>query len=308
MQQLTLREQKQWLREQVVAALGAGWSAATLAPGGISCMGTTWIIAAGSDQLFLKTYSNSDGLGQQRLQAEADGLDLLRQCGQLRVPAVRLRVSDQRAALLGLELIQFGQMDNAAAARLGVALAELHDIYSDQYGLASPNFIGSSWQLNEPRSRWCDFFHEVRLEPQIRLARLKGLSRRLESLLDAALEVAYDLLTAHQPQPSLLHGDLWRGNVAIDEKGRPVVYDPAVYYGDSEVDIAMSRMFGALPAATYHAYAERRTPVPGWQARARVYDLYHWLNHYFLFGLSYLASVEVAAEAVLEHPVAGEGV
>lgn len=304
MQQMTSREQEQWLRAQVVKALGASWSAATLAPAGISCIGKTWVIDSGSARLFLKGYSNVDGLARQRLQAETEGLDLLRQCQCLRIPEIRFHCFDRVSALLGLELIEFGRMDEVAAVRLGRALAELHSIEAESYGLGSSNFIGSTWQLNTPCSRWSDFFVQSRLEPQLRLARLKGLSGRLQRLLEAALIAARHTLEGHQPAPSLLHGDLWRGNVGVDEKGRPVLYDPAVYYGDSEVDLAMSRMFGALPAATYHAYAEQRSPQPGWQERARVYDLYHWLNHYFLFGLSYLASAEVAAEAVL----ADEGV
>ena len=100
------------------------------------------------------------------------------------------------------------------------------------------------------------------------------------------------LLEGHEPEPSLVHGDLWSGNAAVMADGTPVIFDPAAYYGDREVDLAMTELFGAFPAAFYQAYKETWPLSPGYQQRKTLYNLYHILNHFNLFGGGYASQAQ----------------
>jgi fructosamine-3-kinase len=106
------------------------------------------------------------------------------------------------------------------------------------------------------------------------------------------LERLDDFFIDHEPQPSLLHGDLWGGNFGVDASGTPIIFDPAVYYGDREADLAMTRLFGGFSASFYSAY-EAAWPLPsGARERTTLYNLYHVLNHLNLFGSAYQAQAE----------------
>lgn len=218
--------------------------------------------------------------------AEAEGAQALADTDTLRVPNVRaVGVTDANSYLV-LEWIDFGQANGAMHARFGTELAQLHRTTAEQHGWPRANFIGATPQMNEPMTSWPQFYRHRRLLPQLALARARGfdelanrgngLARRLDALL------------GHEPRPALLHGDLWGGNWAVDQTGRPVVFDPAVYYGDRETDLAMTRLFGGFDPEFYAAY-QRAWPLPtGWQQRLPAYQLYHVLNHLNLFGGGYL--------------------
>lgn len=151
------------------------------------------------------------------------------------------------------------------------------------------NYIGAAIQINTPKKSWVEFFRECRLLPQLRMA---------DRYLDAGLRRKADRLLAHldrylrEPEfPSLVHGDLWGGNVLCGSDGRAWLIDPAAYVGDFETDLAMTELFGRFPPAFYRAYQEEN-PVDGeYQERKPIYQLYHLLNHLNLFGRSYLGSV-----------------
>ena len=166
--------------------------------------------------------------------------------------------------------------DWPALARM---LAALHRHTHDRFGWGSDNWIGLSPQRNAWGDDWPEFFWKYRLLPQLSKANLKE---------DINVK---SFFTSYKPVPSLLHGDLWNGNVGFTAKG-PVIFDPAVYYGDREADLAMTELFGGFPAEFYRAYNELSPLDAGYQVRKHLYNLYHLLNHLNLFGSGYRAQVE----------------
>jgi fructosamine-3-kinase len=220
-------------------------------------------------------------------EAEADGLQELARAEAVRVPRVlALDVADDMA-FLALEWIDLGGSASAASARLGEQLARQHRVTAEQFGWHRDNTIGSTPQINTRCTAWPKFFRERRLRYQLDLAAQNGYRGRLQERGARLLERIDAFFTDHRPQPSLLHGDLWGGNFDVDASGTPVIYDPAVYYGDREADIAMTHLFGGFPPSFYSAY-ESAWPLPASAgARATLYNLYHVLNHLNLFGGSY---------------------
>jgi fructosamine-3-kinase len=177
-------------------------------------------------------------------------------------------------------------------SKLGRQLANLHAYSQKIPGFHQDNFIGRSPQKNHSTANWKEFFWQSRLLPQWEMATHRGIPnttkllwQQLESLWPAPLE-------GSSAQASLLHGDLWSGNVLVSNNGEPVVIDPAVYYGDAEADLSLTYLFGGFSAAFYKAYHEIRPKSEGFARRQKVYQLYHLLNHFNLFGKSYTQSVE----------------
>jgi fructosamine-3-kinase len=184
---------------------------------------------------------------------------------------------------------------------MGAALASLHRASaaaapSEGFGFRIDNFIGASPQRNRWQARWDRFFMEQRLLPQLDRARSSGLCGGRRAAL---LERSGELLACHQPVSVLVHGDLWSGNVAVLADGRPAVFDPAVYWGDREVDLAMARLFGGFPEAFFAGYEESWPLARGHRARRDLYNLYHLLNHLNLFGSGYRNPVETSIDRLL---------
>lgn len=213
--------------------------------------------------------------------AEADGLLTLRNAG-LRAPAVIAHGEVGGQAYLLLEYLDLkGGGDFAALGRM---LAKAHRKPGPRFGWARDNYIGSTPQANAWCDDWAEFWVARRLEPQISLAREKGFDVAIPSI---------QLLKDHNPEPSLLHGDLWSGNAGFTREG-PVVFDPAVYYGDREADLAMTELFGGFPREFYEGYNETWALDAGYARRKPLYNLYHLLNHLNLFGGGYLGQVKAA--------------
>ena len=158
---------------------------------------------------------------------------------------------------------------------------------SESHGWHRDNTIGLTHQPNSCCDDWGRFFRGQRLDHQLRLAQEKGYGGELQEAgqrLSAELDCLFD---SYRPQASLLHGDLWGGNwAAVD--GQPVIFDPAVYYGDRETDLAMSRLFGGFGDSFYAAYEESWPLADGFDVRCKLYQLYHVLNHLNLFGRTYM--------------------
>lgn len=152
--------------------------------------------------------------------------------------------------------------------------------------------IGANPQANHRHEAWARFFVDCRLRPQLEMARARGYGGALGRAADPLLERVPAMFLEYCPRPSLLHGDLWNGNAAMDEAGRPVLFDPAVYRGDRETDLAMSERFGGFPAAFYVAYRSAWPLAEGYEQRKTLYNLYHVLNHLNLFGRGYLGQAE----------------
>ncbi|MBK7356022.1 fructosamine kinase family protein [Propionivibrio sp.] len=220
--------------------------------------------------------------------AEADGLSALGRCSALRVPHVVAHGVCGRQAYLLLEHLNLRALDNDTAGKsAGRALAELHRIEGDSFGWHRDNFIGSTPQLNTRQGTWPQFFARQRLQPQLELAKQNGHKGKFIADGERLLEGLAALFVDYQPVISLLHGDLWHGNAGVDESGRLALFDPAVYYGDRETDLAMSELFGGFPASFHAAYRAAWPLADGSEQRKTLYQLYHVLNHLNLFGSSY---------------------
>jgi fructosamine-3-kinase len=212
--------------------------------------------------------------------AEAQGLAALRAAGVRAPEPLAFGVQAGEAYLL-VEYLELRKDGDWQA--LGRMLAAQHRRHGTRFGWARDNFIGATPQQNGWLADWPTFFTERRLAPQLRLALENGF--RLEP------GNVVELLAQHRPQPSLLHGDLWSGNAGFLADGSPVLFDPAVYYGDREADLAMTELFGGFPKAFYAAYEAAYPLEPGYALRKHLYNLYHLLNHLNLFGGGYLGQV-----------------
>ena len=250
----------------------------------------------GDTLLFVKVADRSGGAG---LEAEATGLQTLAAAQAVRVPRVLARGSAGPTLFLALEWIESRPAGRAAEHSLGELLAAQHRVTAAEFGFADDNFIGRTRQANGWLGDWSEFFREQRLRPQLALAAQNGFAPLLEQPGARLLESLAALLANHRPVASLLHGDLWVGNWLADEQAAPVIFDPAVYYGDREADLAMTRLFGGFGRAFYDAY-QTVAPLPaGHAVRAELYNLYHVLNHANLFGGAYGRQARASIDRLL---------
>lgn len=285
------------LRDWLAETLGTAYQAVRFRPSGTGCINDTWeAYGDGLASLFIKSGPAASFTLYQR---ETEGLAALRRCGAIRVPQVLGGQRFDEAAVLVLEFIELTSVGAGDANRIADALAQLHDITGPAFGFEHDNFIGRTPQVNQYHPDWWTFWCECRLRPQWRLAQLKGMRPALLARLEQLIEQVPARFGDHQPRASLLHGDLWSGNLAVDAQGQLCLFDPAVYFGDAETDIAMSRMFGALRPAVYERYHQHHPLRSGAGERRVLYDLYHWLNHFNLFGVTYLGQVENSVDALL---------
>jgi fructosamine-3-kinase len=224
--------------------------------------------------------------------AEAAGLEELAAAGAIRVPRPLVHGVAGDDAYLLLEHLELAAESPAAAAELGRRLAAQHRVTQPRFGWHSDNTIGRTPQRNSWCEDWIDFLRQHRFGYQLNLARANGHDHGLLEQGQALLERLPALLAGHDPAPALLHGDLWAGNWGATPQGEPVVYDPAVYYGDREADLAMTRLFRGFPPAFYEAYQAAWPLPPGHERRAELYNLYHVLNHLNLFGGAYAGQAQ----------------
>ncbi|MEL6868866.1 MAG: fructosamine kinase family protein [Pseudomonadota bacterium] len=235
--------------------------------------------------LFVKTQAPSFAAA---FAAESDALQVIGDTGAIRVPTVRGQGSGARASWLALEWLDLQSADRQAATVMGESLAAMHRVCADQHGWHCSNFIGRSVQPNARSEHWATFFAAQRLGTQLRYLRDAPAAAGLLKPLAQVIDKTPALLAGHEPQPSLLHGDLWSGNWAMHRDGAPVVFDPAAYFGDRETDLAMTELFGGFPAEFYSAYHAAWAVCEGYERRRDLYQLYHVLNHVTLFGGSYV--------------------
>ena len=256
-----------------------------------------WCLASDQGPVFLKT-NKPDKLDM--FAAEVDGLQGLSKAGCVTVPRVLGHGACADVAFLLLEFVDLsGAKSSAAARRLGRDLARQHRQSQAGFGWHRDNYIGSTPQPNSNHGNWCEFFCQQRLSHQLRLAADNGyrdLHRRGRELLG----VVPNLLADHHPPPALLHGDLWGGNWGVSAAGLPLLFDPAVYMGDREADLAMTQLFGGFPTAFYEGYEAEWPLTDGWQERTELYNLYHVLNHVNLFGGGYLGQAQASIERLLD--------
>ncbi len=233
---------------------------------------------------FLKSHSGAPGM----FLKEANGLSELAKANTIRIPKVILAYDD----FLLMEQITSSGKVSCFFEKFGKQLAEMHKYTGEEYGFFEDNYIGASLQFNVPENKeksiWAEFYFQKRILPQFRFTEQNGYNTKELVQGVSKLETKiHRILSDSEEKPTLLHGDLWGGNYMIDEKGLPVLIDPAVYYGHREADLAMTKMFGGFSSDFYKAY-QTTYPLPdGWEYREGVYLLYHYLNHLNLFGMGY---------------------
>ena len=233
------------------------------------------------------------------LQSELAGLATIAATRTLRVPSVIAHGTTDLHSYLVLEYLEL--QSHGDARNLGEQLASMHRFTSDRFGFAHDNHIGATVQPNAWMDDWIAFLNERRIGFQLRLAKQNGLG--LQDLGDRLLKALPDFFSGYKPVPSLLHGDLWRGNHAYLPDGTPVIFDPAVYYGDRECDIAMTELFGGFSKDFYAAYRASFPLDAGYAARRDLYNLYHILNHANMFGGSYINQSEQMMKKLLSRTV-----
>ncbi|MBX2848823.1 MAG: fructosamine kinase family protein [Acidiferrobacterales bacterium] len=235
-------------------------------------------------RLFAKINS---GLGAQVLKSEFESLQIINStCPNLYPQAILYDQYDDTGLLL-MSFHQLTTISSQTAAEAGRALAIQHKISSQDFGWASDNYIGLTPQPNQRNMNWVTFYQKQRLSPMIQLAANQGLPSMSVDMVEEIIN-KLDKLLCHDVVPSLVHGDLWSGNLGYDQaQQHPLFYDPAPYYGDREVDLAMTELFGRQPDTFYQAYQKEWPLSPGYQQRRPIYNLYHCLNHAVLFGSSY---------------------
>ena len=231
-------------------------------------------------------------------EAEADGLEELRAAGEIRVPEVLdCGVADGQSYIV-LERLQLQTPSRETERRFGEQLARLHGHTRDQFGWFRDNTIGPTPQINTLCDEWVPFFRKHRLRYQLNLAVTNGYGHDVAAPGEALLKRLPELFDGYVPVASLLHGDLWGGNWGSVD-GEPVIFDPAVYFGDRESDIAMTMVFGGFGRAFYEAYEASWPMASGHESRIKLYQLYHILNHLNLFGSSYLGRAKALMSDLL---------
>ena len=253
-------------------------------PVGGGDISATWRIDTVDSAVFVKT-GGPDSLDM--FEAEAAGLRELDSANAVRVPEVMGFGVTASDAYLASEWIEFDHPTSDTEKLFGQQLAEMHRHSKERFGWYRDNTIGRTPQHNQWSDNWLEFFREQRLAFQLQLAGTNGFSGELQSAGVHLSENLSQLFCDYEPSASLLHGDLWGGNWAATQ-GQPVVFDPAVYYGDRESDIAMSQLFGGFGREFYSAYQETWPMNEGYEDRLKLYQLYHVLNHLNLFGSAYL--------------------
>jgi fructosamine-3-kinase len=244
------------------------------------CINQTTRISDGQRQFFVKS-NTSNYLDM--FAAEAIALKQMYATQTIRVPQPICWGIASDVAYLVMENLDLGRHQDWEA--MGRNLAAMHRVTSDRgFGWDRNNVIGTTLQINHWTNNWLDFWIEYRLAFQISLAQRKGWRCNIpEEKIYKNLSRLFD---GYQPQPSMVHGDLWGGNAGFVD-GEPVIFDPAFYFGDREVDLAMTELFGGFPSQFYRAYQSAYQLDSGYQKRKSLYNLYHILNHFNLFGGSY---------------------
>jgi protein-ribulosamine 3-kinase len=225
-------------------------------------------------------------------EAEAAGLAEILESDTVRVPRPICFGAAKSESWLVLEHLDLRDAGKGSMRELGRRLARMHRVTAERFGWKRDNAIGATSQVNTLRESWIDFWREYRLGYQLALAAKNGYRGELQRLGERLMGKLSLFFTEYKPLPSLLHGDLWSGNAGFLASGAPIIFDPAVYYGDREADIAMTELFGGFPAEFYSSYRQEFAIDANYGKRKNLYNLYHVLNHLNLFGGGYGAQAE----------------
>lgn len=253
---------------------------ASITPLGGGSIGSSYKIETSSGSFFLKEYRVS-----KISKCEALGLKELQKATDLNLPEIFYYDNN----IIILNFIEEGTKSINFDKYFARELVKIHKVKNKKYGLHEDNFIGANVQKNIYTDSWSDFFLKYRLGYQVELAISNGYTELKELFQRAYLNIK-NTLEENIDEPTLLHGDLWSGNVISDESGKLYTIDPAVYYGVRECDIAMTTLFGGFSKEFYKEYNRLYPLKKGWEDRVDLYNLYHILNHLNIFGRNYLSS------------------
>ncbi|MBA4494363.1 fructosamine kinase family protein [Paenactinomyces guangxiensis] len=261
-----------------------------LCPVGGGSISKAFYVKTMSAEYFVKTNEN---VHRDFFTKEADGLRLIKKANAILVPEVygEYYFEGRQSAVLIMEWVE-GKTAPDTDEQLGRGIARLHQTVGQAFGLEEDNYIGSLPQINGWHDEWSLFYRERRLGVQLEIGKKYGYisgsrMKKLERLMDHLPG-----WINHDPRPSLLHGDLWSGNWIVGPGGRPYLIDPAVSYGDFELELAFTELFGRFSQKFYQAYQEMNPLCPGYQDRKQLYQLYYLLVHLNVFGESYGSSVD----------------
>lgn len=249
---------------------------------------SAYLLETQSQKFLLKL--NSKSSAKTMFDAEQQGLRAIESTKTIAVPHVHLVDEWDGKAILLMDFVESRRPNAKDYTHFGRDLANMHLVSNDQFGFSSDNFIGSLPQSNAFHTDWAEFYWNERILPQLEIA------KKNTSLDDAKIPSKESAMKIFRQvfgevKPSLLHGDLWGGNYLISTDGTPFLIDPAVYYGHSMMDVAMSRLFGGFDAEFYDAYHEIIPQKTYYQEQIKLYQLYYLLVHLNLFGRSYRSSV-----------------
>lgn len=263
---------------------------------GGGCINSAFKVEGNGRQFFVKL-NRADLLDM--FVAEAEGLAELARPGAIRVPEPLCYGTSSGQAFLVLENLSLGGGSRGGMQKLGQQLGAMHRCTAPQFGWRRDNTIGSTHQPNPWHDDWVDFWQRQRLGFQLQWAEQQAGSGRMLRKGEQLLAQVAVFFTDYQPKASLLHGDLWSGNYSMLVSGEPVIFDPAVYYGDREADIAMTELFGGFSAEFYAAYNDAWPLDSGFKTRKTLYNLYHILNHFNMFGGGYGSQAESMIDRLL---------
>jgi protein-ribulosamine 3-kinase len=260
----------------------------SIRPQGGGCINDNYKIIFRKETVFCKV--NSATKFPQLFEKEKHGLEILRS-NNCKTPEIIECFEKDELQFLILEWIEPGARSYLFWQRLGEQLGKLHLKNNEHFGFTEDNYMGSVPQVNSSYSRWTDFFINCRLKPMVnRCKHLKMLTSEMEMKLERLFGDFPSLY--EQVPPSLLHGDLWSGNVICSATGEPIFIDPAVYYGHPSVDIGMTKLFGGFEKSFYEAYFHFLKQDSNFEDQCELSNLYPLLIHLYLFGKSYLPAIE----------------
>ena len=277
------------IADQIAAETGRPFNVRRERSVGGGCINSAAVLEGKEGQFFVKVNPNA---GAEMFAAELAGLREIIDSHTVRAPTPICCGSTHGYAYLVLEYIAHGRPNEHCMEQFGQNLARMHAVCREYYGWSRDNTIGSTPQVNTASKDWVEFWRTQRLQFQLSLAADNGYGGGLQRKGEALLADVDAFFQNYTPAPALLHGDLWSGNYMIDENGGAVIFDPAVYYGDREADLAMTELFGGFPARFYQAYRDAYPLDAGYPMRKTLYNLYHVLNHLNLFGGGYRRQAE----------------
>jgi len=233
-------------------------------------------------------------------ETEANSLKTLAETLSITLPKVIANGVENDQAWLLLEHLELTRQGNDFQRGKDLALLHHQINKTKQFGWFEDNFIGQTRQSNDWTSDWVQFYGQNRLLPQLKLATSNQAPNRLMDMGMQLIEKLPDFFQTYQPEASPLHGDLWGGNSGFIQTGAAVFYDPASYYGDREADLAMTELFGGFSPEFYDGYHSVFPLDVGYANRKNLYNLYHVLNHFNLFGGHYANQSERMIQTLLD--------